>query len=462
LPFKDLSPLLEPQSIAVVGASSNPLKVGGRPLVALRDAGFKGAIVPVNAYREEVQGLPAVPSLSAYEGQIDLAIIAAPAADVVGIVQNGVSAGVKAFVIFTSGFAEMNAEGAALQAELTAIAEDSGAIIVGPNCLGVVNTPNGMTATFTSALERSEWGEGAQWEGPFGIVSQSGALASWWLALTVNEGIGISSWITTGNEAGIDVAEGIAAQAQDYQTKVIGVYTEDIRDKDKFAAAARLAQENGKTLIAIKAGQTAAGAGAAKAHTGADSFMDEGEINRWFAELGIIRAESMSAALSMAKIALAYPDLQAFKRLGIITTSGGAGVLVADQATRAGFDLSRFSEGVQPALIDLLPAFVGPRNPLDVTAGVVGNPATFASLCDLLGDRDEHDFYLVATGLLYSVSGAMIDGIKKGLQARGKPAAVIWVGASSALAKSLEDEGIPVFADLPEAIEALAGWAIKD
>ncbi len=456
--FKDLSALLNPATIAIVGASSNPLKVGGRPITALRDAGFAGTIVPVNAHRAEVQGLATSPTLSAYDGQIDLAIVAAPAPVVVDIVTDGITAGVKAFVIFTSGFAEQDDAGAKQQEKLSALARIHDVAILGPNCLGAVNTSNGMTATFSTALERNEWADGARLKGAFGIVSQSGALASWWLALAVNAGIGISSWLTTGNECDVDVADGLAALAIDEQTKVIGLYVEGVRNKDKFDAAVRLAHQKGKLIVAIKAGQTAAGAAAAAAHTGADSQMPESEVDAWFADLGIIRVDSMSAALNAAKIALAYPDLQPFRRLGIITTSGGAGVLIADQASRVGFDLSGFSDPVQDKLVDLLPPFVGPRNPLDVTAGVVGNPQTFADLCDLLGDHDEHDFYLIATGLLYSVSGAMIDGIKKGLQAKGKPAGVIWVGASLSLSRSLEDEGIPVFADLPEAIEALSGW----
>ena len=456
--FKDLYPLLNPSTIAVVGASSNPLKVGGRPLTALRDSGFAGTIVPVNAHRPEVQGLPTVPTLSAYDGQIDLAIVAAPAPSVVDIITDGINARVRAFVVFTSGFAEKGQDGAAEQAKLSALATEHNVAILGPNCLGAVNTSNGMTATFSSALERDEWAEGARLKGAFGIVSQSGALASWWLALAVNAGIGNSSWLTTGNECDVDVADGLAALAQDEHTKVIGLYIEGIRDTAKFSAAARLARDNNKQVIAIKAGQTEIGAVAAAAHTGADSLIDEDEINSWFSQLGIIRVESMTAALNVAKIALAYPGLDKFKRLGIVTTSGGAGVLIGDQASRVGFDLSAFSTPVQEKLTGLLPPFVGPKNPLDVTAGVVGNPQTFADMCDLLGDYDEHDFYLIATGLLYSVSEAMIEGIKKGLQAKGKPAAVIWVGASSKLSRSLEDEGIPVFPDLPEAIDALSGW----
>jgi acyl-CoA synthetase (NDP forming) len=458
LKYKDLSPLLNPDTIAIVGASSNPLKVGGRPITALRDSGFVGTIVPVNAHRDEVQGLPASSSLSAYDGQIDLAIVAAPAPSVVEIVTDGIAAGVKAFVIFTSGFAEQDAAGAQEQEKLTALADAHDVAILGPNCLGAVNTANGMTATFTSALERDEWGEGARLQGAFGIVSQSGALASWWLALAVNAGIGISSWLTTGNECDVDVADGLAALAVDPQTKVIGLYAEGVRDRAKFDAAAQLARDNGKLVIALKAGQTEVGAAAAAAHTGADSRMAEDEVDRWFDDLGIVRVQSMSAALNTAKVALAYPGMKPFSRLGIVTTSGGAGVLIADDASRRGFDLSGFSEPVQVQLRDLLPPFVGPRNPLDVTAGVVGNPQVFADLCDLLGDHDEHDFYLISTGLLYSVSGAMIDGIKKGLQAKGKPAGVIWVGASNKLRRSLEDEGIPVFTDLPEAIEALGAW----
>lgn len=453
--MRDLTPMMQPKTVAVIGASSNPKKVGGRPIVNMQNKGFAGEIYPINNKRGEVHGLKTYPSISAVGKPIDLAVVAVPAADVEAAITEGIGAGVRSFVVFSSGFAEHNAEASAMQDRLSALAREHGTPILGPNCLGAINLQTGLIASFATALESID-PDAPTGVGPgLGIVSQSGAMAAWWLAQSENSGIGVTSWITTGNECDVDVADGIAYLATDPATKVIAVYSEGLRDFTRFADAVGQAHRAGKPVIVIKGGGTAEGAQAAKAHTGAVGGSDA-EYDALFERCGAIRVNSLSGALGAAKLWLAFPKGKPIDRLGVITNSGGAGVLLADAASDAGFALTEFSEPIERQIEEFLPYYAKPRNPLDVTGGIVAKADVFGKMCAILGGADEHDFYIIATGLLHSVAADMIAGIEAGLLAKGKPMAVVWVAAPRAIVEPLESAGIPVFSDLAHVIEAVS------
>ncbi len=456
--MRDLTPMLQPKSVAVIGASSNPKKVGGRPIVNMQRKGFAGEIYPINNRRDEVHGLKCYASIGAVGKPIDLALIAVPAADVEGAVREGIKAGVRSFIIFSSGFAEHTAEAGEMQDRLGALAREHATPILGPNCLGAINLQTGLIASFATALESVDpdapGGIGGGQNAGLGIVSQSGAMAAWWLAQSINSGIGVSSWITTGNECDVDVADAIAYLATDGGTKLIAVYSEGIRDFDKFAGAVGQAHSAGKPVIVIKGGGTTEGAQAAMAHTGALAGV-EADYETLFAECGAIRVGSLSAALGAAKLWLAFPNGKPIERLGVITNSGGAGVLLADGATEAGFALTDFSQPIKDRIEEFLPYYAKPRNPLDVTGGIVAKADVFGKMCAILGGADEHDFYIIATGLLHSVAEDMIAGIEAGFLKKGKPLAVVWVAAPRKIIDPLESAGIPVYGDLAHVIEAL-------
>ncbi|MET0169285.1 MAG: CoA-binding protein, partial [Aliihoeflea sp.] len=224
-----LSALLAPNSVALVGASDDVTRIGGRPLRYLREAGYKGAIYPVNPKRETVQGVKAYASVSDLPQAPDVAILAVPAAATVQAVRDCAERGVKAAIVFSAGFAETDDAGRALQDEMVGIAREAGMRILGPNCLGVFNSEAGYYGTFSAMLD-SEFVT----PGPVGVVSQSGAYGSHIAHLARLRGLGIRNWITTGNECDVDVSEALRWMVEQPEVKVIMAYAEGVRDRDAF------------------------------------------------------------------------------------------------------------------------------------------------------------------------------------------------------------------------------------
>jgi acyl-CoA synthetase (NDP forming) len=231
-----LSALLAPNSVALVGASDDVTRIGGRPLRYLREAGFKGAVYPVNPKRETVQGLTAYPSIAALPEAPDVAILAVPAAATVQAVRECAERNVKAAIVFSAGFAETDDAGRVLQDEMTAIARSSGMRLLGPNCLGVFNSSIGFYGTFSAMLDT-----GLVTPGPIGIVSQSGAYGSHLMYLARLRGLGMNHLVTTGNECDINVAEALRWMVERPDINVVMAYAEGIKDRDTFIEALEIA-----------------------------------------------------------------------------------------------------------------------------------------------------------------------------------------------------------------------------
>src|SRR6202048_5020923 len=256
-----LAPLLAPGSVAIFGASNDPTRISGRSLRSYREAGYQGGLYPINPTRDTVQGLTAYPDLASVPGAVECAVIAVPANLAIESMEACVAKGVKGVVMFTAGFAEIGAEGRAMQERITQIARDSGIRLCGPNCLGLFNMRTGHTATFSSFLE-----EGPTAAGPLGMVTQSGAFGTHLLALAARRGIQVGVWMSTGNDADVAVADGISFMADDPETRAIACYVEAIKDGALFAEAVARARANGKPVIAMKVGGSAVGAAAAGSH----------------------------------------------------------------------------------------------------------------------------------------------------------------------------------------------------
>src|SRR5438067_5654695 len=252
-----LAPLLAPASVAIFGASNDPTRISGRSLRYYREAGYKGGLYPINPTRDTVQGLRAYPDLASVSGPVDCAVIAVPANLAVESMEACAAKGVKGVVMFTAGFAEIGAEGRAMQERITQIARDNGIRLCGPNCLGLFNMRTGHTPTFSSFLE-----EGPTAAGPLGMVTQSGAFGTHLLALTARRGIAVGMWMSTGNEADVAVADGISFMADDPETQAIACYVEAIKDGALFADAGARGRNNCKPVIARKRGGSWGGAGA--------------------------------------------------------------------------------------------------------------------------------------------------------------------------------------------------------
>jgi acyl-CoA synthetase (NDP forming) len=273
LNLSGLQALFEPRSIAILGASSDPAKIGGRPISFLRDNGFAGVIYPVNPRHAEIQGLTAYAHLTDIPEQVDLALIAVPRPAVLAAVRSCADAAVRAVTIFSAGFAETgDEEGTLLQAQISDIARETGLRVLGPNCLGSVNRRHGVSASF-AASERAPRPPGNT--GGIALISQSGAVAAYCVLAGLRRGITFDPWISTGNEADVSLADCLAYLALDDDVKVIAVYLEGSRDGDDLRAALAIARDRGKPVVLVKAGRSEAGSKAAASHTASLVGSDE-------------------------------------------------------------------------------------------------------------------------------------------------------------------------------------------
>ncbi len=444
-----LAALLNARSVAVVGASADPAKISGRPIAYMRARGYAGALYPVNPSRDEVQGLRSYPSLAAIGQPVDLAIVGTPAAQVEAVIAEGIAAGVKAFVVFSSGFAETGDGGRALQQRLGAVAREHGVAILGPNCLGLANSATGLIASFTTALEETPLRRGG-----FALVSQSGALGAYWLDIVLRSGLGFSQWITTGNECDVDAAQAIDFLAGDPDTRVIGLYVEDIRDTAAFRAALRRAAVAGKPVIAIKSGRSSAGAAAAASHTGALAG-DDALYDACLRQHGALRVDSLSAMMDAARLFL-YDSVPRGNRLAVLSVSGGAGVMIADECEALGLQMPAFADATAQALRPVLPAFVQASNPVDLTGNVVQNTASISQALKAVAADPGVDAIVLFVGMMHSIADAFVDALVSTRRVIDRPILVIWIGAMDATVQALETARLPVFLDIPQSMQALA------
>lgn len=371
-----LQPLFAPRSIAVVGASDNAGKIGGIPLDYLLRFGYAGRLHAVNPRGGTVQGLPSHPCLAAIGQPVDLAIVAVPQAQIAAVLADAIAAGVRAMVLFSSGFAEVDQAGAQAQAALAARARAAGLHLIGPNCLGFMRPSHNVYATFSPAP-----GHGRVKPGRIGLVSQSGAFGAYAYSMARERGLGLSLWATTGNEADLQLADCLAWLAQDPDTDVIMAYLEGCRDGARLRAALALAAANGKTVVAVKVGSTELGAAAAAAHT-ASLAGNDAVYDAVFRQHGVLRARTISEFFDLAATA-AIGGRPRDRSIGLFTLSGGVGAMMADEASAAGLDVQPLSQAAQDTLRSWVP-FAAPRNPVDITGQVTNDLSLIERSADLM------------------------------------------------------------------------------
>jgi acyl-CoA synthetase (NDP forming) len=448
--FAALTPLLAPRSVAVVGASDDPRRIGGRPIAYMLTAGYAGHILPVNPNRATVQGLTAYPSVADLPVSPDVAILAVPAALATEAMRALAARGTRAVVAFTAGFAEVDEAGATAQAELVAIAQSAGMRLLGPNCLGLFDGRAGYYATFTNAMET-----GFPIAGRIGIASQSGAYGTHVFAAARNRRIGTSVVVTTGNEADVTVGELIGWMAGHDGTDVIAAYMEGIKHGPDFLAALTAARAARKPVVVMKVGRSALGRAAALSHT-ASIAGDDAVIDAVLAEYGVIRARSTEEMLDIAYTATAriYPVRNT---LGVLTVSGGAGVLVSDAAEAAGVAMPAMPQAAQDRLRGLI-SFSAPRNPVDATAQVFndfGLAAAFTESMVADGGYDSNLLFFSQTG-----GGSHVPALRSVLRdVRAKHPDrlyVLSVIASPEIVADYESDGMIVHEDPTRAVVAIA------
>ncbi|MBO8126056.1 MAG: acetate--CoA ligase [Firmicutes bacterium] len=346
-----------PKSVAVVGASSTRGKVGNSVLVNLIECGFKGKIIPINPKADQIEGLTAYPNVTAAVqdvGSIDLVIVTVPARAVLAVAQECARQKIKNLIVITAGFKEVGKAGAELERQLVEIARTSGMNLLGPNCLGMMDTHTPINASF--AQDFPEPGEIA-------FISQSGALGTAVLDWAISQKIGLSKFVSLGNKAGLNEADFIEAAAQDPNTKVILCYIENVVDGPRFMEVARKASAR-KPVIIFKAGTSEAGARAASSHTGALAGNDR-TYETVFKQSGVLRVRRMEDLFSLALVFLSQP-LPRGNRVTIVTNAGGPGIIAADAVESLGLEMSRFTKETIESMRPLLPAESNLLNPVDV------------------------------------------------------------------------------------------------
>ncbi|MET4579647.1 acetate--CoA ligase family protein [Ottowia thiooxydans] len=449
-----LDSLFHPRSVAVVGASSDPRKIGGRPIAYMLRSGFAGELFPINPAQAEVQGVKAYPSLRAIGKPVDLVIVAVGGAHVAEVVDEAIEQRVSAIVVFSSGFAEMGDDGRQLQERIAARCAQAGVHLLGPNCIGVFNSHQAMYATFITALEHEQFEPGH-----VGIVSQSGAIGSYLYGLAGDRGVRVSHFVATGNEAGLDVADCIDWMANDPQTHVVMVYLEGCRDGDRLYRALEQARLRRKPVILMKVGRTEQGAAAAASHTGSLAGSDVvydavlSETNAW-------RANSLEEMVDLA-YACSVGPMPRGNRLGVVTSSGGVGVIATDEATRTGLVLPTLPQETQTAILEIVP-FASGVNPVDTTAQTMGDRTLMTRILELVFAHPGFDSVLTFNANM-GRSEAEFGKIREALYQlrREHPDRLVAMSmrAKPEIAAEIQREGILVFSDPARATATIAAVA---
>jgi len=445
-----LDALLHPRSVAVIGASDDPLRIGGRPIAYMQSQGFTGRILPVNPVRAMVQGLPAYASVKALPETPDVAIVAVAAKSCVQVVAELAARGTAAAIVFSAGFAESGPEGEATQHAMVAAARRHGMRVLGPNSLGLVNPRNGFYGSFVSSVEL-----GMPRAGRVAIISQSGAYGGHILAAATAAGIGLSTCAMTGNECDITLGQVVQMMVDDDDTDVIALYSEGIREAEGLIAALDAARRARKPVVMMKVGRSAAGSAAAQSHT-ASIAGDDTVIETVLAELGVVRARSTEQMLDIARLATrrVYPVDNA---LGVITVSGGAGVIACDAAEDLGLPVPEMPVQAQADLKALLP-YASPRNPVDVTAQFLNDFSLLERFTETMVSEGGYPsvlgFFTYTAGTP-SVAPRLRAELKKVRERHPDRLFVLCVQASAEQIRGYEDDGFCVFEDPARAVLAI-------
>lgn len=430
--------LMEPRSIAVIGASTDPKKTAGRPIAYLQKHHFKGEIYPVNPRVEEIAGLKCYPDIGSLPETPDVAIIMVGTDKALSAVQELSLRGTPAAIVLTSGFAEHGPEGLQKQEELIAAAGPMR--ILGPNTIGMVNVTDDIPLSPSSALEMDEFPKGG-----VSVISQSGGILGSLLSRAAASGLGLSKLVSTSNEADLGMADFVDYLVDDASTKVIVLYIESIRHPERFRAAALRARQAGKPIVVYKVGKSEAGIKAAVSHTGALAGTDK-MYDALFKQTGIIRANKFSDFLDIPA-ALSSGRVLKGKRVAILTSTGGAGTLVADSLGEWGFETPVPDEKTAARLRALQPGdqAVLDRNPIDVTlAGL--QPDLLRGAISALLDSPSYDALILILGSSsLSMPDLMAGAVRDCMQTSDKPV-IAYVSPHAPIAGALMTKlGVPAF-----------------
>jgi acetyl coenzyme A synthetase (ADP forming)-like protein len=438
--------VLRPESVALIGVSRRPGSVGAAVLGNLLAAGYEGNLCVVHPRGEAFEGVETYRSLDAVPWPVELAVVAVPAAGVADVARACGAAGVRALVVLSAGFTELGREGAARQAELLAICRASGMRLVGPNCLGVLNTAAGLNASFAPVAPPA---------GHVAFGSQSGAFGIAAVSEAVRRGLGLSSFVSTGNKADLSGNDLLQHWEGDDDTGVIGLYLESFGNPRRFGRIARRVAA-AKPVIAVKSGRSAAGARAAASHTGALVAASDATVDALFRHSGVIRAGTVGELFDVASLLTGQP-LPAGARVGIVTNAGGPGIACADACEAAGLHVEPIGTRTRRRIAAELPREASVANPVDMiaSAGADSYRRTIEALAE---DAAIDAIVAIFIPPLVTQAPDVAEALRAAAattRAAGKPLLAVWMAQDDAARAELAS-GVPAYATPEEAVRALA------
>ena len=444
---RSLAPFLDPASVAVIGASRDPFKVGGSVVANLRSAGFRGRIIPVNSRTDSVQGLPAVRALLDVEGAVDLAVIAVPAADVLPALKQCAAKKVGGAVVISAGFRESGGEGVRREAELREWLRDQPIRVLGPNCLGWIRPARRLNVTFAPGMPEP---------GGIAFVTHSGALAVAILDWARERRVGFSLFASLGNQADVNESDLLDAVAADPETRVIACYLEGVADGLRFLGALRRAAAV-KPVVLLKAGRSAEGARAVSSHTGALAGSDRA-FDAAVRQAGALRVDTVEELFDVAR-GLASQPLPRGRRLVVVTNGGGLGIVATDAAEAAGLTVAPLDEGVRRRLAEGLPAAAGLGNPVDLVGDA--DARRYSHALHTLGSDSADAMLVLLTPQAATDAASIARTIAGATRGWPTPVAAAFVGGARVApgVRVLEEAGIPCYAFPESAVKMLAGMA---
>ena len=442
-----------PESAAIIGASTDPMKFGGRALKFCLERGYGGRLYPINAKNDVVQGVKAYAHVSDLPEAPEIAVIAVPAAQVRDNLIAAGEKGCKVAIVYGAQFAEAGGDGQARQDDLLDLARRHGMRMIGPNCMGVISLASGFVASFTAAPEHHD-GNGWPEVGDISVASQSGAVGIQMFAQLRDRGLGLANWISTGNQADIDVADAIAYYAGDPATKTIAVYMEDASRGLKLVQALELARQAKKPVVVLKVGTTPLGGVAAAGHT-ASMYVEDRVVDDIFAQYGVLRAGSVNELIDLVAACNAGV-VPASSDVAAVSVSGGGAVMISDAASKHGLNLVEYPKDALDALKETNP-FVNDRNPIDISAPSMSNMAITGGHLKWGLEREQPTMigYISHVPLVPRTRGGIMPQLLSFREAHPDQLIAIAANLHDEDRKALVETGVAVFDDPTVATEAV-------
>ena len=441
--------MFSPKSVALIGASREPGKLGHITLKNLIDGGFKGKIFPVNPEAPEVLGLKAYPSVKNVADEIDLAVVTVPAVLVPSVMRECGEKGIEVAIVISAGFRETGPQGDALEQETLKVAREGGTRILGPNCLGIVDASQCIDATISRVIDPKTLRTGN-----IAFVSQSGAFGASLYSWAQGRGIGFDKLVSLGNMSDVDESDVFEYLATDPKTRVIVMYMEGVKDGRKFMRTAKRVSAV-KPIVIMKIGRSSRASQAAKSHTGALTG-SSAIYDAAFKQSGVIKANNTTQMFDFAK-AFATQPLPKGNRIVVVTNAGGPGVAATDTCEQEGLELAEIGDDTRRAIRALIPSFASALNPVDTTPQV--SPTISGEILRILLSQDSVDgaISIIVGSKPRKYAEEVVSAHLTVAKTCGKPLLLSWTADKSAedLVTGLEESGVPVYETPERAVESM-------